>query len=424
MQSVHRLPQFLFLLFLWPLLFTCRTQAYTVAEWNPGGDFVGQTTSRILTWGQTFTPTASGTLESITIYAQRWDNLPEFPSPPTVTITLYRVLDASTVSDPLASASASTAAVPQLPDSGPLTVFFTGQDISLVEGQQYAFSATYDTSNDQLISYMSFGSGYPGGTMVTFVGSSYFPHATGFNLAFVVTASSGAEAPTPVGLDVIVTPPPVDENGEAAANAPTVVLTFDEVTGAGISTVTVLDDGPSPPAGFRLAEPAVYLEISTTATFSGFLEIAVDYSSLTFSGDAADLILAHFVDGAWLDITTSNDAANEIIYGVTDSFSPFAIFRPATPLEQLADLEHAVAALNASTGRIRSLEALLRLARKMLSDRHPKNDSLAIIPLKLFARRVQSQRGTKISAAEADELIVRAHLLIGILLDEIQCRRH
>jgi hypothetical protein len=123
-----------------------------------------------------------------------------------------------------------------------------------------------------------------------------------------------------------------------------------------------------------------------------------------------------------MDITTSNDTADEVIYGETTSFSPFAVLRPATPLEQLGDLDQAVAALHANQSTIRTLHALLLPVRALLKNRLHQDDLIAVLPLDLFVRVVQAARGRQITTAEANELIARGQVLIAALRKEASSR--
>jgi Leucine-rich repeat (LRR) protein len=104
-----------------------------------------------------------------------------------------------------------------------------------------------------------------------------------------------------------------------------VVLTFDDVTESGETSLTTSSTGSPTPAGFQLGNPATYYDISTTANYSGLIDVRVSYSGVTFPGPAEDLQLLHYEDGAWVDRTILIDTENEMIYGSVDSLSPFAI---------------------------------------------------------------------------------------------------
>lgn len=106
-----------------------------------------------------------------------------------------------------------------------------------------------------------------------------------------------------------------------------VKLTFARILQAGETTLITSPTGPPPPPGFRLGDPPVYYEISTTAVFSGPIDIWIDYAGLSFANESA-LRLFHYEGGAWVDRTVSVDTAHDIIRGQVDSLSPFAIFEP------------------------------------------------------------------------------------------------
>lgn len=132
---------------------------------------------------------------------------------------------------------------------------------------------------------------------------------------------------TPPGSDVAVTP--TDET--TGDPAPT-TITFDEVTGSGETTVTSgsVGGGGGPPApdgaNFRLGQPPTYYDITTTATFTGSVEICVDYSGSSY-GNESQLKLLHYDEstGAWEDVTTSLDTSTTTVCGVTGSLSPFQV---------------------------------------------------------------------------------------------------
>lgn len=104
-----------------------------------------------------------------------------------------------------------------------------------------------------------------------------------------------------------------------------VQFTFPEGTTAGETTASASSTGPVA-VGFSLAgNPAAYLHLSTTATFTEPVEVCV-----STGGDASGLRLYHYVlvgdSFSWIDITTRYDG--ESVCGETDSFSPFALGLP------------------------------------------------------------------------------------------------
>jgi len=110
---------------------------------------------------------------------------------------------------------------------------------------------------------------------------------------------------------------------------PTTSLTFDSVTAPGQTSVTPLDSASaSLPANFQVVESTggytTYFDITTTAAFNGSVTLAINYDPAQISAGRLPGLL-HFENGIWADITTSVDAANHKVYGVTKSFSPFVL---------------------------------------------------------------------------------------------------
>ena len=140
--------------------------------------------------------------------------------------------------------------------------------------------------------------------------------------------------------DVFVTKISPDDNtptGTAVAVEPAdgSSITFDQVTSAGTTSFARTTDISwwTIPDGFRLGQPPVHYEISTTATYTGSIEVCLDYSKVSFDVEAG-LALFHYEGGAWTDITTSVDTTTNTVCGVTTSLSPFAIFgAPLPPVE-------------------------------------------------------------------------------------------
>ncbi|MEE8155543.1 MAG: hypothetical protein V3T53_11375 [Phycisphaerales bacterium] len=124
---------------------------------------------------------------------------------------------------------------------------------------------------------------------------------------------------TPAGTDIVSVP--VDFTTQETP----VTVTYDEVTEPGNTTLETSSEGPPPPAGFKVGNPPTYYELQTTATFTGDVEVCIDYSGLSFGNESA-LKLFHFEDGEWVDRTSFLDTVNDIICATVSSFSLFAIF--------------------------------------------------------------------------------------------------
>ncbi len=136
----------------------------------------------------------------------------------------------------------------------------------------------------------------------------------------IVIANDPTCAPnTPAGSNVSVAPVCRSSNTSPAT------VTFSNVTQAGGTGVSSSATGNAAPAGFQIGNPPVYYDISTSASYSGTIVVCLGYSGISFNGPPR---LFHFVNGAWVDVTTSVDTVHHIICGSVSSLSPFAIFAP------------------------------------------------------------------------------------------------
>ena len=187
------------------------------------------------------------------------------------------------------------------------------------------------------------------------VGSCYggtceFSDATGIQEVFITTdfcenildelilGDNYLPSNTPVGSNVVV---PVGNS----------TITFSQVTGAGGTTVREAAPGTELPANFSLCDPPVYYIIESSATYSGTIEICINYPD---SCDESNLKLLHndvdpstcaidpgcplpgecifapelccplICDMGWVDATSSVDTANNIICAEVSSLSEFA----------------------------------------------------------------------------------------------------
>ncbi len=120
---------------------------------------------------------------------------------------------------------------------------------------------------------------------------------------------------TPAGEDVPVSP------------MTGVEMTFDEITGEGNTDAIVQTGGPPPPEGFATvpSDPTTYYNITSTATYSGQIEICIAYDEADLAGRESGLTLQHFDGAEWVDITSDRDPINNIICGLTGTLSPFVM---------------------------------------------------------------------------------------------------
>ena len=165
------------------------------------------------------------------------------------------------------------------------------------------------------------------GTRVAFIlDASGFSGQLGFVLAL---AWSPGAANTPAGANVVVQVAPA-------------TLTFEMVTQAGTTTVTTSPTGPPPPSGFSLGTPPTYFEVSTTALFSGFVNVCIQYAGIAF-GNENSLRLLHFDGAVFADVTTSLNTATNVICGRSATLSPFVVVERAQSVaEMIVDLIEAI----------------------------------------------------------------------------------
>ena len=135
-----------------------------------------------------------------------------------------------------------------------------------------------------------------------------------------------ADSFTQVGVNVQVTP------------GLGVKMTFDNVTVSGSSTAAVISTVPAPPPGFSFGTQTEFLNISTTAVFTGNVEVCVPYDETLFSSERS-LVLLHWNTTAigWESLTSTLDTDNNTVCGITSSLSPFAVAQESSTAITLRD---------------------------------------------------------------------------------------
>lgn len=124
------------------------------------------------------------------------------------------------------------------------------------------------------------------------------------------------EEPTPVGTDVNV-----NMGGD-------VDLTFENVATGGTTEMTVTVDGPETPSSYTVLplDLPVYYNITTTSSYTGVIEVCIQYDDAGLTpDDEINLTLYHYDGAMWVDITTYVDTDNNIVCGETMTLSPFII---------------------------------------------------------------------------------------------------
>jgi hypothetical protein len=131
---------------------------------------------------------------------------------------------------------------------------------------------------------------------------------------------------TPLGIRVFDVPaintPPGNNVVASAGNGTTV--TFASVATPGTTSVTSSTSEPPVPAGFTLGASSIYYDIRTTASYAAPLQVCLTYDPSQYS-DLSSIRLLHYENGAWADVTSSNDLGNHIVCGTTSSLSPFVV---------------------------------------------------------------------------------------------------
>ena len=121
---------------------------------------------------------------------------------------------------------------------------------------------------------------------------------------------------------------------DTSTGASPVTLTFSTVTQPGNVSLTTSTTGPSVPSGFQLGSPATYYMLTTSAVYSGSIQICINYSGVSYT-DSSQLSIWHYdtASSTWTQLSTTIDTANTTACASTPSLSPFAIFEPAYAAE-------------------------------------------------------------------------------------------
>lgn len=194
---------------------------------------------------------------------------------------------------------------------------------------------------------------------------------------------------------------PVGDNPPPVQPTPNVTISFTTVASAGQTSVTTVNaTDVQVPAGVQLgAVPTIY-NITTTATFSGPVEVCFDYDPSKYGTQEADLRLLHEDDGVFVDVTTSQDFTAHRICGVVSHFSQFAVGIGSTSF-LFQSLVDDLNQLTINAGTRRSLLAKAVAARASF-DR--KNNGAAVNQLTALQSELAAQAGKQISASDSQRL--------------------
>jgi len=114
------------------------------------------------------------------------------------------------------------------------------------------------------------------------------------------------------------------EGADVTVDLPGAIIIFERVTAAGHTSLIPSggNSGRTVPSGFYIN--GTFVEISTTATYSGTVTIGIrcEQSDISLTNR---LHLFHWAGSHWDDITTYVDSANNIVYGDVTHLSPFFV---------------------------------------------------------------------------------------------------
>lgn len=171
---------------------------------------------------------------------------------------------------------------------------------------------------------------YPASTIPKYVRTYLSPPSPGATYSAYIKASfDDIEIPAMANYTPSCTTEPVQVQPlDTSTGLNPVTVTYDQITQCGVTTLSTSlstsSDGPEPPSGFQLGDPPTFYEISTTATFTGPIDVAFHYAGVLYENESS-LRLLHWENGEWINCTTSVDMVNKIIYGTVYSLSPFVI---------------------------------------------------------------------------------------------------
>jgi predicted outer membrane repeat protein len=134
---------------------------------------------------------------------------------------------------------------------------------------------------------------------------------------------------TPEGSVVVVEP------ADSVSGTAPVTVTFDSVSAAGMTSLTINNTGPALPAGFFTDDPAVYHHITTTALFTDSIDVCIEYDDSTLS-DETGVTLLHYdttlTTPDWVDVTANVDTVLNVVCCRVATLSPFVVGLDCIPI--------------------------------------------------------------------------------------------
>ena len=115
----------------------------------------------------------------------------------------------------------------------------------------------------------------------------------------------------------------VDADGKVYGTA-----TFSNATATGNTYIQNPYTPPTLVSGYAIGnpnDPQIYYNITTNASYTGGVDICLNYDENNIPGPEANLVLLHYDGSMWQNVTTSRDPVNNKICGHVTSLSPFVI---------------------------------------------------------------------------------------------------
>ncbi len=139
---------------------------------------------------------------------------------------------------------------------------------------------------------------------------------------YLISGSAGSLDNYPIWDDGENTP--IGEDVELEDPVSGISIKFSDITESGTTSISTSDTGNPPPSGFSVS--GQYYDITTTASYSGVITIAIPYN-------VGNPRLMHWSTeiGQWEDITTVIDTTNNILYGNISSLSEFVVMTGMSP---------------------------------------------------------------------------------------------